>query len=105
MLANVNLGTDLKLVAEHGRVIVIGSRGEVTVTPRDLMARSASVRGFTLWALNESEVTEIHAGILAGLENGTLRPVVGKRIPLAEAPRAHTEVITSRASGKIVLIP
>jgi len=105
MLANVNLGTDLKLLAERGRVIVIGSRGDVTITPRDLMARRASVRGFTLWALNESEVTEIHAGIVTGLENGTLRPVVGKRIPLAEAARAHSEVITSRASGKIVLIP
>jgi NADPH2:quinone reductase len=43
MLANVNLGADLKLLAKGGRVIVIGSRGDVTITPRDLMARAASV--------------------------------------------------------------
>lgn len=105
MLANVNLGGDLKMLADRGRVIVIGSRGEVTINPRDLMSRRGSVRGFTLWALNESETSEIHAGILAGLENGTLRPVVGKEIPLAEAPRAHREVTTPGASGKIILIP
>jgi NADPH2:quinone reductase len=105
MLANVNLGADLKMLANGGRVIVIGSRGEITINPRDLMSRRGSIRGFTLWALNETEIAEIHAGILTGLENRTLRPVVGKEIPLAEAARAHREVITSRASGKIVLIP
>jgi NADPH2:quinone reductase len=105
MLANVNLGADLKLLANHGRVIVIGSRGEVTINPRDLMSRRGSIRGFTLWALNDAEMAEIHAGILTGLENGTLRPIVGKQIPLAEAARAHKEVITSGASGKIILVP
>jgi len=39
MLANVNLATDLKLLAINGRVIIIGNRGEVTINPRDLMAR------------------------------------------------------------------
>ena len=105
MLANVNLGADLKLLAERGRVIVIGSRGEVTINPRDLMSRRASIRAFTLWAVTEAESVEIHAGIIAGLENGTLRPVVGKEMPLAEAARAHREVMASGAAGKIILIP
>jgi len=105
MLANVNLGADLKMLANGGRVIVIGSRGEVSINPRDLMSRRGSIRAFTLWALNEAEIAEIHAGILTGLENGTFRPVVGKEIPLAEAARAHQEVTSSGASGKIILIP
>jgi NADPH:quinone reductase len=105
MLANVNLAGDLKMLAQNGRVIVIGSRGDVTITPRDLMARRASVRAFTLWAAQPEEEAEIHAAIVAGLENGTLRPVVGKQIPLAEASRAHKEVLESGAAGKIVLIP
>ena len=105
MLANVNLGGDLKMLAQNGRVIVIGSRGDVTITPRDLMARRASVRAFTLWAAQPTEEAEIHAGIIAGLENGTLRPIVGKQIPLAEAARAHKEVLESGAIGKIALIP
>jgi NADPH2:quinone reductase len=105
MLANVNLGGDLKMLAPHGRVIVIGNRGEVTINPRDLMLRRGAVRAFTLWAATPAETAEIHAGIIAGLENGTLRPVVGKQIPLAEAARAHKEVLEPGASGKIVLVP
>src|SRR6202008_2232950 len=38
MLANVNLAYDTKLLANNGRVIVIGNRGEVTINPRELMA-------------------------------------------------------------------
>jgi NADPH2:quinone reductase len=106
MLANVNLGADLKLLAQMGRVIVIGSRGDVTITPRDLMSRRASVRAFTLWALTDSEAADVHAGIIAGLENGTLRPVVGSEIPLKDAAQAHIQVMRpSGAHGKIVLIP
>ncbi len=47
MPANVNLSHDTKLLANNGRVIVIGSRGEVTINPRELMGRRASVRAFT----------------------------------------------------------
>src|SRR5258705_6324266 len=34
MVANGNLGADLKLLAQRGRVVAIGSRGHVTITPR-----------------------------------------------------------------------
>ena len=105
MLANVNLGGDLKMLALHGRVVVIGSRGDVTITPRDIMSRRASVLAFTLWTTPPAEVTEIHAGLIAGLENGTLRPCVGKQLPLAEATRAHKEILEPGAAGKIVLVP
>jgi NADPH:quinone reductase len=105
MLANVNLANDMKLLATNGRIIVIGNRGEITVNPRDLMARRSSVRGFTFWAITETEEAAIHAGLFAGLENGTLRPCVGKELPLAEAARAHKEILEPGAAGKIVLIP
>jgi NADPH2:quinone reductase len=105
MLANVNLAADLKMLATNGRVIIIGNRGEITINPRDLMSRRASARGFTLWALTPAEETAIHAGLIAGLENGTLRPIVGKELPLAEAARAHKEILEPGAAGKIVLIP
>jgi len=105
MLANVNLGADTKLLASKGRVIVIGNRGEVTINARELMSRRASIRAFTLWGINDAEAAEIHAAIAAGLENATLRPVVGKQLPLAEAARAHKEVMEPGAFGKIVLIP
>jgi NADPH2:quinone reductase len=105
MMAHINLATDLRLLAKYGRVIVIGNRGEITINPRELMARRGSVRGFTLWAAAESEVAEIHAGIAAGLDNGTLRPIVGKELPLQDAAQAHKDILASGAFGKIVLVP
>ncbi len=104
MLANANLGNDLKLLSLNGRVVVIGSRGDVTITPRDLMMRRGSILGFALWGITEDEEREIHAGLSAGLENGTMRPIVGKELPLAEAARAHKEILDTGAYGKIVLV-
>ena len=104
MLANVNLPYDTKLLANNGRVIVIGSRGEVTINPRELMGRRASIRAFTLWGITPAEEADIHAGLFAGLENGTLDPVVGKVLPLPEASRAHTEILEPGSAGKIVLV-
>jgi NADPH:quinone reductase len=103
MLANVNLASDTKLLAINGRVVVIGSRGEVTINPRELMGRRASIRAFTLWAITAAEEADIHAGLFAGLENGTLRPIVGKKLLLADAVRAHKEILEPGAAGKIVL--
>jgi NADPH2:quinone reductase len=105
MLANVNLANDLKLLATNGRVIVVGNRGDVTINARDLMVRRGSIRAFTLWAITEAEAAEMHAGLLAAMESGTLRPVVGKEIPLAEAARAHKEILEPGTAGKMVLIP
>ena len=100
MLANVNLAADLKMLATHGRVIIIGNRGEITINPRDLMARRASARGFTLWAVTDAEADEIHAALYAGFENGTLRPVVGKKIPLAEAAQLAQRSLDPGCTGR-----
>ncbi len=105
MLANVNLGADLKMLAMRGRVVVVGSRGDVQITPRDIMSKESAILAVLLWNVSPDEMASIHAAIAAGLENGTLRPVVGKELPLAEASRAHKEVLKPGAYGKIVLIP
>ena len=105
MLANVNLGKDLAVLAKHGRVVVIGSRGNVEITPRDTMMRDADIRGMTLMNATEEDLRGIHAALGAGLEGGTLRPVIGKKLPLAEASRAHAEIIDGKAYGKIILLP
>jgi NADPH:quinone reductase len=105
MLANVNLGKDLEILAKKGRVVVIGSRGPVEINPRNTMSREADIRGMILFAASESEHRAIHAAIFAGLENRILRPVIGTELPLAEAPTAHKRVMAPGAYGKIVLIP
>ncbi len=105
MLANVNLGKDLSLLAKFGRVVVIGSRGSVEINPRDTMGRDAAILGMTLFNATPPEIKSIHAALYAGLSNGTLRPVIGKELPLAQAPQAHQEVLAPGAYGKIVLLP
>ena len=67
------------------------------------MGRRASICAFTLWSITPEEEADIHAGIFAGLENGTLRPVVGRELPLAEASCAHKEILEPGSAGKIVL--
>lgn len=105
MLANVNLGQDLGWLAPRGRVVVVGSRGAVEINPRDLMSREAAVLGVMLFAATPQDMAGIVAAIEAGLENGTLRPVVGERFALAEARRAQERVMAPAAHGKIVLVP
>lgn len=104
MLANVNLGRDLTLLAKGGRVVVIGSRGPVEINPREAMSREATILGMVLFNASPAEITSIHTALAHGLEDGTLRPVVGTEMPLAEAARAHEQVMAPGAHGKIVLI-
>jgi NADPH:quinone reductase len=105
MLANVNLAKDLTVLATFGRVVVVGSRGAIEINPRDAMGRDATILGMTLMNVSERDLASIHAALVAGLENGTLRPVVGQELPLADAPRAHEAVMKPGAYGKIVLTP
>jgi NADPH:quinone reductase len=106
MLANKNLGKDLTLLAKFGRVVVVGSRGPVEINPRDGMGRDAKIITMTILNCSPEDLATIHAALVAGLENGTLRPIIGQEIPLRDAARAHEEVMKpSGAHGKIVLVP
>ena len=105
MLANVNLGEDLRLLAPRGRVVVIGSRGSVEINPRDAMMRDADIRGMVLGERLAEELplsTNLWANSSAA---GRIQPVIGKELPLASAAEAHRAVMSPNARGKIVLIP
>jgi NADPH2:quinone reductase len=105
MLANVNLGNDLTVLAPGGRVVVVGSRGPVEINPRNLMLREADVRGVMLSAARPEELVEIYADLNTKFEEGLGSPIVAKEFPLAEAAAAHAEVMSAGAHGKIVLVP
>jgi NADPH:quinone reductase len=104
LLANVNLGKDLTILAKGGRVAIIGSRGRVEIDPRDAMQRDADLRGMVMPNTPPEDLASLHAALVAGLENGTLRPVIGKEFPLAEAAQAHRAVMEPGAFGKILLV-
>lgn len=105
MLANVNLQHDLELVARYGRIVVIGNRGEITINPRLAMMKELDVRGIALWNVEASLLREITADVMAGVADGSLKPVIGKTMPLSEAAAAHVAVLEPGAKGKLILVP
>ena len=105
MLANVNLAADMDLAAKFGRIVIIGSRGEITINPRVAMMKELDVRGIALWNATAEQVALIMEDILNAVAEGKVRPVIGRQMPLAEAAAAHTAVLEPGAYGKIVLVP
>jgi len=105
MLANVNLDRDLMTLAKCGRVVVIGSRGRVEIDPRQAMGREASILGMSLYNATDKELASMHSALVSGLENGTLKPVVSRELPLSEAAASHHAVMEASTLGKIVLVP
>ena len=88
LAADRNLASDLTALAKNGRVVVIGSRGKIEIDPREMMARESDILGLMLFGATPIEHRAIYTALTAGMEAGTLRPVVGLELPLAEANRA-----------------
>lgn len=106
MLANVNLSNDLKLLNRGGTVAVVGNRGNIEISPRDLMLKESSVIG-VLGAGTPRDQVENRAAIAAGLRSGVLKPRVGPSFALKDAAAAQIEVIEHKqgTTGKIVIKP
>jgi NADPH:quinone reductase-like Zn-dependent oxidoreductase len=100
---------------EFGRCVIkaqvpTGKRGKaggikLAASPDEARIAAAAILGMMYSGLPPADMDRIHSALVAGLSNGTLRPVVGKELPLADAARAHTVVMESGAFGKIVLVP
>ncbi|WP_419176358.1 NADPH:quinone reductase [Desulfosediminicola sp.] len=105
MLANVNLETDLSLLAPHGRVVIIGSRGRIEIDPRLTMGKETDIRGLALAAASSVELKQTHAALAAAVRAGVLRPLIAATLPLEDAPRAHQKVLEPGLNGKIILSP
>ncbi|HUM17277.1 MAG TPA: NADPH:quinone reductase [Candidatus Nitrosotalea sp.] len=105
MLANVNLQKDLGIIAMRGRIVVIGNRGMVEINARLAMNRDAAILGMALNHATPAQHAGIHAALVEGLRNGSLRPVIAQELPLAQAARSHEAVMEAGHHGKIVLVP
>jgi NADPH2:quinone reductase len=93
------------VLALRGRVISVGNRGRVEIDPRKMMGKDGTILGMTMFNATPEDQKAIHAALVAGLENGTLNPVVGREMPLTEAVQSHAAVMdTTGAFGKIVLV-
>src|SRR5215813_3127686 len=93
MLANVNLQKDLGVIAMRGRIVVIGNRGMVEINGRYAMNKDAAILGMALFHASPPQLAGIHAALVEGLRNGTLRPVIAQELPLNQAARSHEAVL------------
>ena len=105
MLANQNLGIDLTLLAPAGRVVVVGSRGPVTVNPREILSRESQVTGVNLFSTPADRLHHLQNALYAGVTRGALHPVVREELPLAQAAQAHQRMLAPGALGNWVLLP
>ncbi len=105
MLANTNLQKDLDVVAMGGRIAVIGNRGTTEINARSAMNKNAAILGVALFNTTPAQLVALHAALIEGLANGTLRPIVAMELPLKEAARSHEAVMAAGHHGKIVLVP
>jgi len=103
MAAHLNLNRDLDVLAMGGRVVVVGSRGDVQITPRSLMAKHASIHGMSLRNVSQAEFSRIHAAIRAAAQRGSIRPLLGQHFLLEEARNAHLAIERGGATGKVIL--
>lgn len=102
MAAHSNLIADLGVIATGGQLAIIGSKVDpVSLNPRLLMAPEISVMGVFLGTQSAEEKVAAHAALYAAMEAETLTPVIGMTLSLEEAPKAHTEVMTPSAGGKV----
>lgn len=103
--AHDHLGADLRLLAQEGTALVVGSRGTATILPRDLMARNASLRGVMLMRCPAPALAAAHARIAGLLVAGKLTAPIHATLPLAEGARAHEMQLERGLFGKILLAP
>jgi putative PIG3 family NAD(P)H quinone oxidoreductase len=103
------LSKNLASLAIGGRLVLIGLMGgaKAEIGLGELLVRRLSVIGSTLRARPTAEKGALVAAFLErfgpALEDGRLRPIVDRVLPLAQAPDAHRAMKASEHFGKIVL--
>lgn len=102
-LANANLENDLKVIAPYGRIVVVGNRDSIEINPRLAMMKEADILGMALWNAKPCEYRESLYAVQAFLQSGTLHPEVGEELPLKDAARAHEQILSRKAKGKMIL--
>jgi putative PIG3 family NAD(P)H quinone oxidoreductase len=104
------LARNVSALATEGRLVVIGLQGgtKAELDLNALMRKRAAVVGTTLRARPVGEKATICAAVVEHVwplvADGTIRPVVGRRFPLAEAAEAHRWMESGESTGKILLV-
>ena len=103
LLANVNLDDDLKLLNAGDLIVVVGSRGRIEITPRDLMNLEASVTGMKMPYSTPEERRQYANLIARGAAVNHVKPPIAEVYSLDKAGEAHRQVIRGPHEGNLVI--
>lgn len=109
MVSGSYVARNLDALAEDGRHVTIAVLGGVNaqINMAKVMAKRLVLTGSTLRArsdgFKEMLADEIHSSVWPLVEDGSLRPVMDRHFPLAEAAAAHARMEAGEHIGKIVL--
>jgi NADPH2:quinone reductase len=100
----------LSALAPFGRLVTYGMAGRVPPKPIQvpaLMQKSRGVSGFWLaHCMARPDMLDAAINDLMSLvAEGSLKPIVGGRYPLAAVREAHQDLLARRSTGKLVLDP
>ncbi|MEU8418622.1 NAD(P)H-quinone oxidoreductase [Amycolatopsis japonica] len=103
------LGRNIDALAMDGRLVIIGMQGGVKgeLNIGKLMGKRASVFGAGLRARPLAQKAAIVADVRERLwplvEQGSVKPIVGQVVPMAEAASAHRALEEGTVFGKVLL--
>jgi putative PIG3 family NAD(P)H quinone oxidoreductase len=104
------LSRNVDALATEGRLIVIGFQGgsRAELDLRTLFRKRAAVASGSLRARPVGEKTTICAEVAEHVwplvADGTIRPIIGRTLQLAEAAEAHRLMESGQNTGKILLV-
>ncbi|MBU6245936.1 MAG: NAD(P)H-quinone oxidoreductase [Actinomycetales bacterium] len=104
------LERNVRALARNGHLLVIGLQGGITaqLDLNAMLRKNASVHAMSLRGRPESEKAEICAQVdrqvWPWVQAGLIAPVIGARLPLHEASRAHQLLQDGEVTGKVLLI-
>ncbi len=105
------LDRNLSVLRTGGRLAMIGTQGGSAgqLDIGRLLSRRLTVLGTTLrsrpLAQKAAIVAAVGEHIWPMITDGRIRPIVGERLPLADAARAHQLMAAGEVFGKILLVP
>ncbi len=102
-LANINLETDLKLIAPFGKIVIIGNRGSIEINPRLAMQKECDILATALWNAPQEEYEQSIHGVIGMLTSGALRPIIGTTLPLQQASQGFEQLAKGIGNGKMIL--
>jgi putative PIG3 family NAD(P)H quinone oxidoreductase len=103
------LGKNIDALATGGRLVIIGMQGGVKgeLNIGKLLGKRASVFAAGLRGRPLEEKAEIVADVRKRLwplvEDGSVKPIIGQVVPMAEAPLAHQALEEGTVFGKVLL--